>query len=153
MKRIVLIAMVLLLTAALVLVTGCQQAAETTVTDTGSVSVSQTSAPTRFKTGTWACWEGVNYVFYGDGISGKNFSVADKMGIGFAYELNPDGSCVFHMGSSDDNTKATVEFMDGGDNTATITWEDGSRIVLMFISDDISDSFAESYIMGTPTAE
>ena len=68
-------------------------------------------------------------------------------------ELGEDGNCVFHMGSADDETKATVEFILGGDDTASITWADGSKIVLYFVSEDTSDEFADTYVMGEITAD
>ena len=136
MKKIMFAIMAVLMAAALVVTAGCGNA-----------------AANGFRTGTWASAEGVNYVFYEDGKGGRNVSVADGMGVGFEYELSRNGSCVFHMGSADDMTKATVEFIGGGDDTAAITWEDGSRMVLYFVSEDTSDEFADTYVMGEITGE
>ena len=42
------------------------------------------------------------------------------------------------MGSADDNTKASVEFTDGGD-TAAVTFADGDVIVLKFAGAKITE--------------
>lgn len=104
-----------------------------------------------FKTGTWTTSEGTNYVFYENGKDGKTVHVFDGVGLGFEYELDAEGKGVFHMGSADNITKVTVGFFDGGDDTAAINWEDGSRSVLMFVSEDTSDDFAYHYQMGQIT--
>ena len=169
MKKTKFAVMAVIMAAAVALTVGCAKndevndtaAADNTavasVTDTAAdaapVSVTDTAAVTAFKTGTWACAEGVNYVFYEDGESGRNVNVADKMGVGFSYELSADGKCVFHMGSADDNTNATVEFIMGGDDTASITWENGDKTVLYFVKEDTSDDFADNYVMGEITGE
>lgn len=104
-----------------------------------------------FKTGTWTTSEGTNYVFYKNGKDGKTVNVYEGIGLGFEYELDAEGKGVFHIGSADDITKVTVVFVGGGDDTAAINWEDGSRSVLMFVSSDTSDDFAYNYKMGQIT--
>lgn len=120
---------------------------------TAGCAKSEAETAPRFKPGTWASASGVNYVFYEDGESGRNVNVADGMGIAFAYEPDTDGNCVFHMGSVDDVTKATVVFAGGSEDRAAITWEDGSCIVLTFVSEDTSDEFADNYVLITDSAE
>ena len=147
MKKSVFVIIAVLLLSAVLFSAGCtknegpentsapQETQEQNVPE--SVSAEK-SAPASFKPGTWASDAGVNYVFYEDGKSGKNINLADSMGIGFTYELNSDGSCIFHMGSVEDNTKATVKFSDGGD-TATIAFADGDVIVLKFAGANITE--------------
>lgn len=84
---------------------------------------------TTFKAGNWDN-DGNIYTFEADGKSGS-IEYADGMGgVPFEYEINADGSAVFHMGSVDDETKATVKFAD--ENNATITWADGNAVELTF---------------------
>ena len=135
MKKVFSVILAVLLIATVALTAGCDK------------------APTAFKAGTWATDSGTNYVFYEDGKGGSSFNAVDGMGIGFDYELEKNGDCVFHMGSVDDVTKAKVEFIGGGDDTAAITWEDGSRIVLYFVNDDTTGETAASYVMGQVTGE
>ena len=134
MKKIISVILAVLMVAVLALSAGC---------DKGNAAA--------FNSGTWASKTGTNFVFYEDGKSGKTVNVADGEGIGFEYDVKKNGSCVFHMGSADDKTKATVEFLEGGDDTAAITWEDGSRIVLYFVSEDTSDEFADNFVFGQVT--
>lgn len=159
MKKTKIAVLAMLLVAVIALAAGCGKPEETPKEDTTAPVVSDTvvsdSVVTKvsFKTGTWATPEGTNYVFYEDGKGGRTINVADGMGVGFEYELTDDGACVFHMGSADDETKASVEFIEGSDETAAITWADGSRIVLYFVSEDTSDEFADTYVMGEITGE
>ena len=81
-------------------------------------------AITKFKAGQWTS-NGVVYVFDKDGKSGE---IIDS--VGFFYEINKDGSAVFHMGSIDDETKATVKFTD--EENATITWKTGGSVKLKY---------------------
>ena len=148
MKKIMFAILAVLMVAVLALTAGCDRNAE----KEDEATVVTTAAPTAFRTGTWASKEGTNYVFYEDGKSGRNVNVGDGMGVGFEYELSADGCCVFHMGSADDSTKTTVEFIGGGNDTAAITWEDGSRTILMFVNDR-TDDFADTYVMGPVTGE
>lgn len=155
MKKIRSALTALLMIAAIVFASGCAKQPEKSENpdappakhevETEVKGDTETANAVHFKTGTWTSSFGVNYVFYEDGKSGRNVTVADGMGIGFTYELDEDGNCVFHMGSADDVTPASVEFFDGGDDTAAITWEDGSRMVLMFVDADTSDEFADHY--------
>ena len=176
MKKTLYIGLALLLVAVIALAAGCNKAPEkggesepSTASETESIPESvpeslpesnpeesdESEAPTsepaatglHFKTGTWATKEGTNYVFYEDGKGGKTVNVAAATGLGFEYELDADGKGVFHMGSLEDETKVTVEFIEGGDDTAAINWENGSRSVLLFVSEDISDDFAYHYLM------
>ena len=121
--------------------------------DESDAPISEPETGLHFKTGTWETSSGTNYVFYEDGKGGKTVNVDRGIGLGFEYELDADGSGVFHMGSVDDMTKVTVEFIDGGDDAAAINWEDGSRTVLMFVSEDTSDDFSYNYKMGQITRE
>lgn len=169
MKKTLYIGLALLLVAVIALAAGCNKAPEkggesepSTASETESIPESapesnpeESNEPTsepavtglHFKTGTWATKEGTNYVFYEDGKGGKTVNVAAATGLGFEYELDADGKGVFHMGSLEDETKVTVEFIEGGDDTAAINWEDGSQSVLLFVCEDISDDFAYHYLM------
>lgn len=139
MKKMNFIMTAVLLAAVALCLAGCAQAADPEVSSATPVSsvASEPAAVTAFQSGTWV-GDGVKYIFGEDGKSGRTVDAADGTGIGFEYELAADGSCVFHMGSVDDITKATVRFTDGG-NTASITWEDGSGIVLKFSGADTSE--------------
>lgn len=123
------LAVVITLVMVLCCFAACGGNNETNTTENTSTA-SETYKATTFKAGTWT-GDAVEYTFYEDGKGGESVSTEDGMGIAFEYELNEDGSCVFHMGSVDDNTRATVEFAD--ENTATITWENGSSVVLNFL--------------------
>lgn len=151
MKKFTFAIMTVLLVTAIAFTSGCGKTENKK--DTSDVpTVTEKGAATRFKTGTWASDTGVNYVFYDDGKSGRSVTVADGMGVGFTYELDANGNCVFHMGSADDITKTTVEFIDGSDDIAAITFEDGSRLVFMFVDKNTSDEFADTYVLDGITA-
>ena len=150
-----------------VLAAGCGKTSETVgepvssaVTEKETVSQNAEESDTsvaeqtglHFKTGTWATSDGTNYVFYENGRDGQSVDVAEGIALGFEYELNADGSGVFHMGSVDDVTEVTVEFTDG-ENTAVINRKDGYRSVLKFVSEDISDDFSYNYTMKQITEE
>lgn len=163
------ILLVLIVVAMIVLVTGCNKEpvkgnypnSSTNIedeidlkkVDESDAQFSEMETGLHFKTGTWATSYGINYVFYENGKEGKTINVNTGVGIGFEYELDADGNGIFHIGSADDMTKVTVEFIDSDNNTAAINWEDGSRVVLMFVSEDISDDFSYSYKMGQITNE
>ena len=142
MKMMKFVMTAVLLAAVALCLAGCAQAADPEVSSAVPVSsvvsvssaASEPAAVTGFKSGTWV-GDGVKYIFGEDGKSGRTMDAADGTGVGFEYELATDGSCVFHMGSIDDITKATVAFSDGG-NTAKITWEDGTGIILEFSGTD-----------------
>ena len=142
MKKIAIAAMAVLMIAAMALTAGCGNTtaaddAGSNVSDTTVVS-QQAAAVTGFKPGVWKN-DTVMYVFDADGKGGRNETLADGMGVGFEYELAEDGTCVFHMGSADDNTKATVAFAD--EDNATITWESGDAIELQFVCEAGPTSF------------
>ena len=160
MKKAFYILLALVSVSVIALATGCSKAPESidepgtsANTETGSVSETgeETGTPItdptelHFKTGTWATSEGTNFVFYENGKDGKTVSVTEQIALVFEYELNADGSGIFHIGSTDDTTKATVAFTDG-DRNAVINWEDGTRTELTFVSEDTSDDFVFHYV-------
>lgn len=122
MKKFKIIVLAMLLVITVVFAAGCGK----------EEKAAKDFDKTVFKTGTWD-GDGVKYIFYEDGANGYNFGTEDGLGIGFAYEINEDGSSMFHMGGAEDNTPATVKFTD--ENHATVTWEDGSQLNLKFIND------------------
>ena len=127
MKSFKIALLAALMVAALVITAGC--AGETGKEEPTTTTTAAEVKATTFKAGNWDN-DGNIYTFEADGKSGS-VEYADGMGgVPFEYEINADGSAVFHMGSVDDNTPATVKFTD--ENNATITWEDGKAVELTF---------------------
>ena len=89
MKKIKLLPVALLLAVAVVFAAGCQKTDKES--KSGASVTSEKTANVGFKSGTWAGDDGVKYVFYADGKSGRNVSVSDGMGISFEYEFDVKG--------------------------------------------------------------
>lgn len=70
-----------------------------------------------FKTGLWEGESG--FYYFSDSSSGSTSSYDDHTGTSFQYEMYDDGTAVFHMGASDDNTPVTVTMTD---TSAIILW-------------------------------
>lgn len=127
---------------------GNAQAANTPENINSQSESSQTGLPSgethtkqTFRPGTWLL-KGKDavalYFFDTDGASGRTVSLETGTGTGYTYTISGN-SVLFHMGSSDDQTNAAVTFADSSD--AEITWENGKKERLYFISEKGSDEF------------
>lgn len=101
----------------------------------------QSTLEPSFKMGTWMSYDeekGQYYFFEKDGKTGTTASLENGMGLGFTYEKNEDKT-VFHMGSDDMISSATVKVID--EDNIKFEWEDGTTESLSFVSDLDSKHF------------
>lgn len=136
---------------ALVLLTGCQSAAPSQSSDAPqNANTSQTTDPSQiadapqipgppaetgddsvqFTVGTYLCGD-TYFSFYLDGVSGSTTQKGNGQGLGFTYEVEGE-QVIFHMGSMEDSTVATVTAVD--EETFDVKWADGRQETMSFVS-------------------
>lgn len=95
-----------------------------------------------FKTGLWEVIEGEDitgwYYFSEDGTKCSYHDEDGMGGVSMDYEMQ-DGTYVFHIGSADDNTHATVTF--DGEEDAVIHWENGNSDKIRFVENTKYEDF------------
>ncbi|GEM_PF-2311554 len=116
-------------------------AATTTQTTTVTVATAPETSPAseaevlsqKFEPGIWwaSSSEGDRYFCFNAGSSSGSFRDQENgLGMAFNYEEENEESLVFHIGDADSETRASVAFAD--QNTAVLTWENGSTETLKY---------------------
>lgn len=93
-----------------------------------------------FKPGTWRGAEGY-YFFRDDATSGCTLNFELGIGVGFDYEVmsRSEGFVNFHMGAVDSSEGVVVS--DLTEDSFTLTWEDGTKEKLVYVSSQPEDEF------------